>query len=199
MPAGVLGEALELSRRRAEEQAADLAGLQTGRVLAPGARAWRLVLTDARSASPYQLCGRGGWHTRDMLLGLELELPAQPTTSNDVLLQEATDPRQYGDQVRVASVLAEEQLRSAAAALEPAAVEQAANAVTELVALAEARGCLPTRDAEERHAAALVALERLGLSPEAGRYVQARLDLTKHEARAQVKGGAACTLPPRHV
>ena len=188
MPATVLAESLELSTRRAREQADDLAGVRTGRALGPGALAWHLLIVDPEGAPPAQLCGRPGWHTPHMFDALRLKAPTRPTTDNDALLQSATDSRNYGKLVRAESASAEAQLRQAAAALEPAEAGQAVPMVLKLVSLAEARGTrLPTRDTDERQQALLEALGRLGLG--ADEYVRKRFDLTKHEARAQVKGG----------
>ena len=184
----MLAESLELSTRRAREQADDLAGVRTGRALGPGALAWHLLIVDPEGAPPAQLCGRPGWHTPHMFDALRLKAPTRPTTDNDALLQSATDSRNYGKLVRAESASAEAQLRRAAAALEPAEAGQAVPMVLKLVSLAEARGTrLPTRDTDERQQALLEALGRLGLG--ADEYVRKRFDLTKHEARAQVKGG----------
>ena len=82
-PATALGESPELSTRRAQEQADDLAGEKTGRALAPGALAWHLLITDLApgGASPFQLCGRPGWHTSHMMHRLELEVLMHPNTN----------------------------------------------------------------------------------------------------------------------
>ena len=117
-------------------------------------------------------------------------MPTQPTTPDDKLLQSATDPGHYGKQVRTKSVQAEVQLRSAAAAVNPAEAGQASRAVGQLVSLANAHGeRVPTRDTDARLKEALEALGSLGLRAVAEAYVRARGDLTNHMARAQVRGG----------
>ena len=189
VPATVLSERPELSTRRAQEQADDLAGVRTGRALAPGALAWHLVLVDSSGSPPRQLCGRPGWHTPHMFDALTLGIPTRPVTENDELLQSAADTRNYGRLVRSESEAAEAALRRAAAMLKvPAEAEQASVMVPELISLAEAHGeRLSTPDTDKRLQELLMALKGLGLR--ADEYVQKRFNLNRHEARAQVRGG----------
>ena len=185
----MLSERPELSTRRAQEQADDLAGVRTGRALAPGALAWHLVLVDSSGSPPRQLCGRPGWHTPHMFDALTLGIPTRPVTENDELLQSAADTRNYGRLVRSESEAAEAALRRAAAMLKvPAEAEQASVMVPELISLAEAHGeRLSTPDTDKRLQELLMALKGLGLR--ADEYVQKRFNLNRHEARAQVRGG----------
>lgn len=161
-----------------------------GQRLMPGARAWNLLKTD-ETGEVLVLCGRAGPHTPRLaeaiggMRGASL-LGQQP-------LQEAQTEAAKRAEVR--------QLKEHSAAMEAALVQGAAagthapDAAIKLIELAAKRGCEPERVLLPRLEILAGRLATAGLREEAEAFIRSRLELTKHEVRPEVIGGARCNSP----
>ena len=178
----VLGETPADARRRAKEH---VQSLRTGGVyrLQPGANAWDLVLVNDETGEETVLCGRAGPHTQRLaqaIVGVTCDVPPSGQT-----LQAAQAKAELKAEVRQLN----ERSSTAEAALRKAAAFGHADDAAELIKLAAKRGQWPESDLLPRIKALVSRLGVAGLGEEAEAFVTARLALTMHHARPDVKGG----------
>jgi hypothetical protein len=180
---GIFCEAPADAQRHAAAQLQSLCRGGRQRLM-PGARAWNLLKTD-ETGEVLVLCGRAGPHTPRLaeaiggMRGASL-LGQQP-------LQEAQTEAAKRAEVR--------QLKEHSAAMEAALVQGAAAGThapdaAKLIELAAKRGCEPERVLLPRLEILAGRLATAGLREEAEAFIRSRLELTKHEVRPEVIGGA---------
>jgi len=183
---GVVLETPERERKLAELHAQSLAAGGPWRLM-PGARPWLLELVDKSTGEPTPLCDRAGPHTGRLAASVGEALPLQPRAYR----QPAQTEREKEAAVRrlqVDSEAAQRALVVAAVAATVAAAEAAA-AVAALIELAEKRGQQLDSLLLPDIATHVERLRELGLGDQAEAFVAARLRLTKHDVRPDVKGG----------
>ena len=189
-PASIVDESEEQTEARAKAQAGDLAGLASGVRLAPGAKAWCLVVRQA--AGERRLMGREGWHGDYMMKQLRLEWPAQPTTRSDaLLLRAAAQPRRtHAKQLEAARANAERELLDAVKGR-----GDARHDALELVELVQQRGQRLPAEIEPLIEAVAEALDEQGLGDVAQRFDRTSLEETMHSVMPQAVGGAVAAPP----
>ena len=179
---GVCLETEERARQLAEEHAQSLASGGACRLM-PGARGYELAKVDTTTGARTVLCGRAGPHSPLLAQAVGAKLPLQPQP-----LQAAQTERQKEAAVKLLhtrSAEAQHELVKAAAA----AAVGTAEAAAALIEVSEKRGTqldVFLQPEIERRSAQL---REAGLGDQAASFLAARLELTKHCVRPDVKGG----------
>ena len=179
---GVCLETEERARQLAEEHAQSLASGGACRLM-PGARGYELAKVDTTTGARTVLCGRAGPHSELLAQAVGAKLPPQQHVR-----QAAQTERQKDAAVKLLhtrSAEAQHELVKAAAA----AAVGTAEAAAALIEVAEKRGTqldVFLQPEIERRSAQL---REAGLGHQAASFLAARLELTKHCVRPDVKGG----------